>query len=111
PEVPERGRGAGDAWAAVLAGAPGPARVPVRWEPESSRAGGGFTDGAPWQPAAEDSAEEDPWLIEVNLTSRPLRRPRAASRVREAAVLLGSTTPRGRTMAPYEVVVAPILRW
>src|SRR5699024_1697480 len=60
----------------------------------------------PGQPAAEDSAEENPWLLEVSLTSRPLRRPRAASRVREAKVLLGSTTTRGRTMAPYEVVVA-----
>ena len=95
--------------AAVLPGARDHARVPVRWEPESSRAGGGFTDGAPWQPAAEDSAEENPWLIEVNLTSRPLRRPRAASRVRDAEVLIGSTTTRGRTMAPYEVVVARVL--
>ncbi|MBZ2195296.1 alpha-glucosidase [Occultella gossypii] len=46
------------------------------------------------------------WLIEVNLTDRTLRRPRALPR---AQVVLGSPgTARGATMAPYECVVARV---
>lgn len=168
-ELLAQGLGPEAALAGVLPGARDHARAPVRWEPESARAGGGFTDGTPWQPAADDAsgftvAEQsldpmsvlsfhrqvirlrrtepalssggfrllaprssaayfgwirtapsgasdggNPWLVEVNLTSRPLHRPRGARRLGETEVVLGSTATRGRTMAPYEVVIARLM--
>lgn len=166
-ELSAQGMSPEAALAAVVPGARDHARVPMRWEPDRGRVAGGFTDGNPWQPSAEDStgftvAEQtrDPesvllfhrqlirlrraepalsiggvrllaarssvyfgwirtapdrasesgasWLVEVNLTGRPLRRPRAARRVGETEVVLGSTMDRARTMAPYEVTIARI---
>src|SRR5699024_1697481 len=49
-ELTAQGLGPEEALAAVLPGARDHARVPVRWEPESSRAGGGVTDGARGSP-------------------------------------------------------------
>ncbi|MGC0272978.1 alpha-glucosidase [Pseudactinotalea sp. Z1739] len=70
------------------------------------------------------------WLVEVNLTGRPIRRPRqvlgdrldallrragtggaggaGAGGAGELAVVLGTTATRGKVMAPYQVVIAGV---
>lgn len=57
-----------------------------------------------WLRTAVDGSDD--WLIEVNLTDRPIRRPRTP---RRAEPVLGSPGgPRGATMAPYECRIARV---
>ncbi|HLS13625.1 MAG TPA: alpha-amylase family glycosyl hydrolase [Beutenbergiaceae bacterium] len=49
---------------------------------------------------------ERTWLVEVNLSGRPIRRPRRSVPAADAQVVLSTGDHRSRLMAPYEVVIA-----
>ncbi|MGO1975191.1 MAG: alpha-glucosidase [Propionibacteriaceae bacterium] len=55
--------------------------------------------------ARTDADGRDAWLVEVNLTDRPVRRP---VRTPAAEVVLASSGERGPIMGPYQAVVARV---